>query len=124
MSTVGKKSVGTVAFAITILIVAAGTAAVAVEAGLGQMGEDFDNYPRTLERDTDLLEGEGTDLNAPLELAASVLKRKATFLDDGTMVVVEGGGDHIELELDVTVTRILQTVAGRMIFAEMAPSEA
>jgi pantoate--beta-alanine ligase len=26
------------------------------------VGEDFDNYPRTLERDTDLLEGEGTDL--------------------------------------------------------------
>lgn len=43
------------------------------------------------------------------------------FLDDGTMVVVEGGGEHIEGELDVTVTRILQTVAGRMIFAEMAP---
>lgn len=43
------------------------------------------------------------------------------FLDDGTMVVVEGGGDHIESELDVTVTRILQTVAGRMIFAELAP---
>lgn len=42
------------------------------------------------------------------------------FLDDGTMVVVEGGGEHIEAELDVTVTRILQTVAGRMIFAEMA----
>ncbi len=44
------------------------------------------------------------------------------FLDDGTMVVVEGGGDHIEGELDVTVTRILQTVAGRMIFAELASS--
>ena len=35
------------------------------------------------------------------------------FLDDGTMVVVEGGSDHIEGELDVTVTRILQTVAGQ-----------
>jgi len=44
------------------------------------------------------------------------------FLDDGTMVVVEGGGEYIEGELDVTVTRILQTVAGRMIFAEMPPS--
>jgi uncharacterized protein YacL len=42
------------------------------------------------------------------------------FLDDGTMVVVEGGGKHVEEELEVTVTRILQTVAGRMIFAEMA----
>jgi uncharacterized protein YacL len=36
------------------------------------------------------------------------------------MVVVEGGSQHLEGELDVTVTRILQTVAGRMIFAEMA----
>ena len=44
------------------------------------------------------------------------------FLDDGTMVVVEGGSEHIEGELDVTVTRILQTVAGRMIFAERAPN--
>jgi uncharacterized protein YacL len=44
------------------------------------------------------------------------------FLDDGTMVVVEGGSEHIEDELDVTVTRILQTVAGRMIFAERAPN--
>jgi uncharacterized protein YacL len=44
------------------------------------------------------------------------------FLDDGTMVVVEGGSEHIPGELDVTVTRILQTVAGRMVFAELAPS--
>jgi uncharacterized protein YacL len=42
------------------------------------------------------------------------------FLDDGTMVVVEGGSDHVPGELDVTVTRILQTVAGRMVFAELA----
>jgi uncharacterized protein YacL len=44
------------------------------------------------------------------------------FLKDGTMVVVEGGGEHIAGELDVKVTRILQTVAGRMIFAEMSPA--
>ena len=46
------------------------------------------------------------------------------FLDDGTMVVVEGGSQHISDELDVTVTRILQTVAGRMVFAELAPTAA
>jgi uncharacterized protein YacL len=40
------------------------------------------------------------------------------FLDDGTMVVVEGGARLIERELDVSVTRVLQTVAGRMIFAQ------
>ncbi len=40
------------------------------------------------------------------------------FLDDGTMIVVEGGARHIDKDLDVTVTRVLQTVAGRMIFAQ------
>jgi len=39
------------------------------------------------------------------------------FLDDGTMVVVEGGRRHLNEQLDVIVTRVLQTVAGRMIFA-------
>lgn len=40
------------------------------------------------------------------------------FLDDGTMVVVEGGHRYLNEQLDVIVTRILQTVAGRMIFAQ------
>ncbi len=39
------------------------------------------------------------------------------YLDDGTMVVVEGGRPFLERDLDVTVTRVLQTVAGRMVFA-------
>ena len=34
------------------------------------------------------------------------------------MIVVEGGARLIDRELDVTVTRVLQTVAGRMIFAQ------
>jgi uncharacterized protein YacL len=40
------------------------------------------------------------------------------FLDDGTMLVVEGGVRYIDKDLDVAVTRVLQTVAGRMIFAQ------
>jgi uncharacterized protein YacL len=40
------------------------------------------------------------------------------FLDDGTMIVVEGGVRYIDKDLDVAVTRVLQTVAGRMIFAQ------
>jgi uncharacterized protein YacL len=40
------------------------------------------------------------------------------YLDDGTMVVVEDGRRHIDDTIDVTVTRTLQTVAGRMIFAQ------
>ena len=40
------------------------------------------------------------------------------YLDDGTMIVVEGGGTMIEREVDVNVVRVLQTVAGRMVFAQ------
>jgi uncharacterized protein YacL len=40
------------------------------------------------------------------------------FLDDGTMIVVEGGARAIDTDVEVTVTRVLQTVAGRMIFAQ------
>lgn len=39
------------------------------------------------------------------------------FLDDGTMVVVEGGRSLVGQETNVTVTRLLQTGAGRLVFA-------
>ncbi|MBC8330514.1 MAG: PIN domain nuclease [Anaerolineae bacterium] len=39
------------------------------------------------------------------------------YLDDGTMVVVEDGSGHLHKETYVTVTKVLQTAAGRMIFA-------
>jgi uncharacterized protein YacL len=46
------------------------------------------------------------------------LNQGVGYLDDGTMIVVEGGRQHIGATLDVTVTRVLQTIAGRMIFAQ------
>ena len=39
------------------------------------------------------------------------------YLEDGTMVVVEGGNRLIDRTMAVTVTKVLQTTAGRMIFA-------
>ncbi len=39
------------------------------------------------------------------------------YLDDGTMVVIENGRRYIDEEIEVTVTKVLQTSAGRMIFA-------
>ena len=40
------------------------------------------------------------------------------YLDDGTMIVVEGGGELLDRDVEVTVVRVLQTVAGRMVFAQ------
>ena len=39
------------------------------------------------------------------------------YLGDGTMVVIEGGRNHIGRPMTVTVTSVIQTAAGRMIFA-------
>ena len=41
------------------------------------------------------------------------------YLDDGTMVVIEGGRNRIGQELDVRVTSTLQTNAGKMIFTKV-----
>ncbi len=45
------------------------------------------------------------------------ISQGVAYLDDGTMVVVEQGRAHIAERVVVTVTSVLQTSAGRMIFA-------
>jgi len=40
------------------------------------------------------------------------------YLEDGTMVVVEDGRKYIGTEINVSVTKVLQTAAGRMIFSK------
>jgi uncharacterized protein YacL len=42
------------------------------------------------------------------------------FLDDGTMVVVDGGKNYIGEKVEVTVTTVLQKPSGRMIFAKVS----
>ena len=41
------------------------------------------------------------------------------YLEDGTMVVIEGGREKINQNVPVTVTSVLQTSAGRMVFAKV-----
>jgi len=42
------------------------------------------------------------------------------YLDDGTMIVVEDGESYINREIEAVVTKVLQTAAGRMLFARLA----
>ena len=44
------------------------------------------------------------------------------FLDDGTMVVVKDGRPHLSEEVEFTVTNVLQTTTGRMIFGQIGES--
>jgi uncharacterized protein YacL len=41
------------------------------------------------------------------------------YLDDGTMIVVEGGQNEYNKPVNVVVTSVIQTAAGRMIFARL-----
>lgn len=45
-------------------------------------------------------------------------KQGIAYLDDGTMIVVEEGRNYIGETIEVTITSVLQTSAGRMIFAK------
>ncbi|MBI1976055.1 MAG: TRAM domain-containing protein [Candidatus Omnitrophica bacterium] len=45
------------------------------------------------------------------------------YLDDGTMVVVEGARRLIGQKVEVEVTSVIQTAAGRMIFAKLASQQ-
>jgi len=46
------------------------------------------------------------------------------YLEDGTMVVVEQGRSHVGQEVQFTVTSVLQTSAGRMIFGRLGNGDA
>ncbi len=58
------------------------------------------------------------------EMIAQIIKdgkeagQGVAYLDDGTMIVVEGGRRYIGETIEVLVTSVLQTAAGRMIFAK------
>jgi uncharacterized protein YacL len=41
------------------------------------------------------------------------------YLDDGTMIIVDSGQKMLNMNVDVVVTSVLQTTAGRMIFSEI-----
>jgi uncharacterized protein YacL len=42
------------------------------------------------------------------------------YLEDGTMVVVEGAAGMLGDDIQVRVTNMLQTPSGRMVFASLA----
>ncbi len=59
----------------------------------------------------------GEDIHIKIMQDGKELGQGVGYLDDGTMIVVENGRQYMGTTLEVTVTRVLQTVAGRMIFA-------
>ena len=61
----------------------------------------------------------GEELTVTIVKEGKESEQGVGYLDDGTMVVVEGGTDAMGQLAPVTVTSVLQTNAGKMIFAEL-----
>jgi uncharacterized protein YacL len=60
----------------------------------------------------------GEEMNVQVIKDGKEQNQGIAYLDDGTMIVVEGGRDYIGKHIEVLVTSVLQTSAGRMIFAK------
>lgn len=60
----------------------------------------------------------GEDMHVVVIKDGKEQNQGVAYLDDGTMIVIEEGKKYIGDAIDVTVTSVLQTSAGRMIFAK------
>ncbi len=60
----------------------------------------------------------GEQIDVTVVKAGEESRQGIGYLDDGTMIVVENGRDHIGATVQITVTSVLQKSAGRMIFGQ------
>ena len=61
----------------------------------------------------------GEDMTVFLVKEGKENNQGVAYLDDGTMIVVEGGKKFVGNTANISVTSVLQTSAGRMIFAKV-----
>ncbi len=61
----------------------------------------------------------GEELTVKVTQEGKELGQGLAYLDDGTMIVIEHGRRYMNQDVVINVTRVLQTVAGRMIFAQV-----
>jgi uncharacterized protein YacL len=66
----------------------------------------------------------GEEMNVKILKEGKEMGQGVAYLDDGTMIVVDNGRRQIGKTIDVVVTSVLQTPAGRMIFARLMKEEA
>ena len=65
----------------------------------------------------------GEEMHVHLVKDGKEFGQGVAYLDDGTMIVVDGGKKYVGEHIEVLVTSVLQTAAGRMIFAKLKNGE-
>ena len=68
--------------------------------------------------------GAGETLDVVIVKEGKELNQGVGYLEDGTMVVIENGRRHLDERVTATVTSVIQTPAGRMIFGQVPPAAA
>ncbi|MEG2153056.1 MAG: PIN/TRAM domain-containing protein [Clostridia bacterium] len=61
----------------------------------------------------------GEEMRAMIMKEGKEAGQGVAYLDDGTMIVVDGGRKYVGETVDTVVTSVLQTSAGRMVFARI-----
>jgi hypothetical protein len=61
----------------------------------------------------------GEKMNVYIKKEGKERDQGVAFLDDGTMIVIDGARKFINRNVNVSITSVLQTSAGRMIFASL-----
>lgn len=64
----------------------------------------------------------GQNLTIAIQHVGKNVTQGVGYLDDGTMVVVERASENVNQTLEVTVSRVIQTAAGRILFAKKVDS--
>jgi uncharacterized protein YacL len=99
-----------------------GGVVVTSDANLAKVAGALDVPVRSLPSLADALRSPflpGQDVTVHLTKGGREHGQGVGYLDDGTMVVVDGGREHLGADVRVTVTNVLQTATGRMVFARM-----
>jgi uncharacterized protein YacL len=60
----------------------------------------------------------GETLHIQIQHKGKDVTQGVGYLDDGTMIVVENASQYLGRELDVVVSRVIQTSAGRILFSK------
>lgn len=61
----------------------------------------------------------GEEVEVRIVKAGEEADQGVGYLDDGTMIVIQGGRNHINENVQISVTSVLQTSAGRMVFGRI-----
>lgn len=95
---------------------------VTTDANLAKVAEALDVPVRSMNELASAMRAQfipGEEISVLLSKAGREHGQGVGYLEDGTMVVVEGGGDRLGSQVRVTVTNVLQTASGRMVFARL-----